>query len=152
MSRASISTAAAGLSARPLAWAPSATPTALPEVVEIDRPVEELPADIRPYEEDLDRVETVMIFTNPTARPVVAVVNSAMPLLSAAVRARSEETAAANTTTAVLLIRRARRSIFSFERQFRKWIRRLKALLHRSPRADPIAHSAEEAARHCWRS
>ena len=49
----------------------TARPKALPDAVEIDRPVDDLPGDIRPYPHDTDRVETVLIFTNPTARPVV---------------------------------------------------------------------------------
>ena len=49
----------------------TAKPKALPDAVEIDRPVDDLPGDIRPYPDDTDRVETVLIFTNPTNARVV---------------------------------------------------------------------------------
>ena len=46
-------------------------PKEVPDAVEIDRPVDELPGDISPYPEDTDRIETVMIFTNTSSRPAV---------------------------------------------------------------------------------
>lgn len=40
------------------------------DAVEIDRPVDDLPTDLRPVPEDPDRIETVLIFTNPGRHPV----------------------------------------------------------------------------------
>ena len=62
-----------GAAALSLAAASTATanPAGLADAVEIDRPVEDLPGDIRPYPDDTDRVETVLIFTNPTNARVV---------------------------------------------------------------------------------
>ena len=43
---------------------------AMDDAVEIDRPVAELPHDLRPVPEDADRIETVLIFTNTGRHPV----------------------------------------------------------------------------------
>ena len=40
------------------------------DAVAIDRPLDELPDDLRPVPEDSDRADTVLLFTNPSQRPL----------------------------------------------------------------------------------
>ena len=40
------------------------------DAVEIDRPLEDLPDDLQPVPEDSGRADTVLLFTNPSRRPV----------------------------------------------------------------------------------